>query len=146
MQSPTIYSLKEVTCSFFGVEFGGKGQASDGDFIKITYPNKYVTLQKGSDGSTVYSENPNAWDAEVEINMSQTSQVWAILSGALQSLRLSGGVLTGPGLVKDNGGSLVFSCPVAAPDGLPGVTFGLESGSRTLKVLCPNSVEIGGGN
>lgn len=144
-EAPKIYSLKEYTFNLFGLDFG-RGQASEGDTFSISYPNEYMTMQPGNDGSVVYSENPAAFHAEGTLRLQQTSAVWAQLWAAITALRAAGGVLTGPILVKDGGGSQVIACGIATPKTLPGTNVGKDSQPREIVLHMPNTVELGGGN
>ena len=145
MATTKIYSLKEFTGSFCGIDFT-EGGAADGDMVAITYPNQYVTQENGVDGSVVFSEQPDGFHVEAVITLSQTSGFWALYWAAINAMRLAGGVLTGPFLLKDNGGSQVLACAVGAPKQHPGTNVGKSSASRQLTLLLPNAVENGGGN
>jgi hypothetical protein len=144
-EATKIYSLKEYTFNVFGLDFS-KGQASEGDTFSLSYPNEYVTMQSGNDGSVVFSENPAAFHAEGILRLQQTSALWAQLWAAVGALRASGGVLTGPLLIKDGGGSQAVACGIAAPKNLPGTNVGKDSQPREIVFHMPNTVEIGGGN
>lgn len=145
MATTKIYSLKEFTLSWCGMDCT-EGGAADGDLVAITYPNQYVTQENGMDGSVVFSEQPDGFHAEAVITLSQTSKFWALYWAAVEAMRLTGGVLTGPLLLKDNGGSQVVACAIAAPKQHPSTNVGKSSASRSLTLLCPNVVEAGGGN
>lgn len=117
---------------------------AEGTFVKIARNGDAFEQQRGADGS-VDRINKNALDATVTLTLKQTSPLNAILSGILLADQISNsGVF--PLVVKDLGGSSLFTAAQAYIAKDPEAEFGDSLGSREWTFKTGPAANLIGGN
>jgi hypothetical protein len=133
------YNAKQVTVLVSGIPMSGYG---DGDFLKITTPEKF-TYKSGADGGGTRAKN-NDYSAVIELTLMQTSPSNSTLSGMVALGETGADV--GPFMVKDNSGFSVHAAQNVWVEKEPVVTYGRQANTLTWTLRTDNLNNLFGGN
>ena len=135
------YDPKQITVTFGPTIIT---DFAEGTFVKVARNGNAFEKQRGADGS-VDRINKNALDFTVNFTLKQTSPINAVLSGVMLADQLSNsGTL--PLVVKDLGGSTLFTAAQAWIAKDPDMEFGDTLGSREWTFETGPAANLIGGN
>jgi len=137
------YDPKEILASYGPIILG---DYSDGTFVNITQDIEDYRTERGCDGQVDFVKNTGI-TFTIEISISQTSQVNALLS-ASRILDVTGNIGALPFLIKDNGpnGSTLIFLPRARIMAPPKLTYGSSTAPRVWTFKGISGEQFTGGN
>lgn len=114
-------------------------QGAMGDWITIEFDEDAVTLHKGTQGATAYTENAIK-SAIATITIDHTSLTNDLLSAFLNAKR------KGPFFMKDFAGGTVVEANDARLQKMTPIKRGKEIMANEWKIILPRCIAVAGGN
>lgn len=139
-----IYDADQISIVMIGIPV--TGGFDDGEFLTIEADSEDFTVKVGTDGQVTRSKTNNRV-AKITIKLMQSSDANAAFS-ALNNLDRSNsnGAGVGPMLIRDRGGSTLYTaskCWIMQP---PDVSFDREATAREWVFQCADFVRFDGSN